>query len=114
MGDRALVARRLLYVIRATPISALPAGQRCCVNTALLWRSAMPSPYQIMIIEDERAVASMLVRAIQRQIPTIAVQTFVTGQEALTTYDRVGADLLVINHGLPDMAGSALIRMLRA
>ena len=71
-------------------------------------------PYQIIIVEDERAMADMLMRTIRRQVPRIAVQTFVTGQAALTAYDQVGADLLVVNYGLPDMVGSALIRRLRA
>jgi two-component system response regulator QseB len=42
------------------------------------------------------------------------VQTFGDGQDALNAYDQHGADLLLVNHGMPHLDGPALIRTLRA
>jgi len=74
----------------------------------------MQQSYTIIIAEDDAALASTLTRLILRHYPTAVVQTFGNGQEALDAYDRAGADLLLVNHGLPGMDGPTIIGTLRA
>jgi DNA-binding response OmpR family regulator len=74
----------------------------------------MQQPYQVIIAEDETALATLLERLILRYYPTARVQTFGNGRDALDAYDRAGADLLFVNHGTPELDGPSFIRLLRA
>ena len=56
----------------------------------------------------------MLIRLILRRYPNAVVQACGNGQEALATYDQAGADLLFVNHSMPEMDGPTLIRTVRA
>jgi DNA-binding response OmpR family regulator len=74
----------------------------------------MQQAYRIIIAEDDAALAFSLMRLILRHYPNAVVQTFDNGQEALDAYDRAGADLLLVSHGLPGMDGPTLIQTLLA
>jgi CheY-like chemotaxis protein len=70
--------------------------------------------YQIIIADDDTTLAALFARLILRCYPTSVVRTFANGQDALDNYDQTGADLLLINHGMPRMDGPTLIRIVRA
>ena len=74
----------------------------------------MHHAYRIIIAEDDAALASLLVRLILRRYPTAEIQAFGKGQDALDAYDQAGADLLLVNHGMPVMDGPTMIQILRA
>ena len=73
----------------------------------------MQQSYTIIIAEDDAALATMLTRLILRRYPTAVVRTFGNGQDALDAYDHAGADLLFVNHGMPDLDGLTMTRLLR-
>jgi len=73
----------------------------------------MAERHRIIIVEDEPALAELLVRLIMRHYPTALVTTFWSGQEALEAYTQQGADLLMVDRGVPGMDGLAMTQMLR-
>ncbi len=73
----------------------------------------MAQQYRIIIVEDEPTLAELLVRLIMRHYPTAQVTTFWSGQEALEAYTQQGADLLMIDRGVPGMDGLAMTQLLR-
>jgi two-component system response regulator RegX3 len=74
----------------------------------------MHNAYRIIIAEDDEDLASLLTRLILRRYPTAVLQSFGNGLEALAAYDHAGADLLFVDHRMPGMDGSTLIRTVRA
>jgi DNA-binding NarL/FixJ family response regulator len=75
---------------------------------------AMHNAYRIIIAEDDELVTSLLIRLILRRYPVAVIQAFGNGRAALAAYDQAGADLLLVNHGMPGMDGPTMIRILRA
>jgi CheY-like chemotaxis protein len=73
----------------------------------------MPERYRIIVVEDEPALAELLERLIKRRYPMALVTTFWSGQEALEAYRQQGADLLMVDRGVPGMDGLTMTRMLR-
>ena len=73
----------------------------------------MAEQYRIIIVEDEPTLAELLVRLIMRHYPTALVTTFWSGQEALEAYMQQGADLLMIDRGVPGMDGLTMTQLLR-
>jgi DNA-binding response OmpR family regulator len=74
----------------------------------------MSETYCIIIVDNDTALASMLTRLILRCYPTAVVQAFETAKDALVTHEAVAADLLFVDHHLPGMDGSTMIRIVRA
>jgi CheY-like chemotaxis protein len=74
----------------------------------------MQHAYRIIIAEDDDLVAALLVRLMLRRYPSAVIRAFGNGQDALDAYDQAGADLLLVNHGMPGMDGPTMIRILRA
>lgn len=74
----------------------------------------MCTSYRIMVIEDEPALSELLVRLILRRSPTAIIQAYWSGREALEAYDSTGADLLLIDRGVPGIDGITLTLLLRA
>jgi CheY-like chemotaxis protein len=74
----------------------------------------MQQAYRIIIAEDDELVASLLTRLMLRHYPAAVIQAFGNGQDALDAYDHAGADLLLVNHGMPGLDGPTMIRVLRA
>ena len=66
----------------------------------------------ILIIEDDRKINEL----IRRTLSMTGHQglTAFSGQEALSALERKGADLILLDIGLPDMDGFSLMRQLRA
>lgn len=73
----------------------------------------MAAQYRIIIVEDEAALAELLERLIKRRYPTALVTTFWSGQEALEAYTQQGADLLMVDRGVPGMDGITMTQILR-
>lgn len=66
---------------------------------------------RILLIEDEAAIADTVVYALQKEGYTVQWQSL--GQAGLAALDGEGADLLVLDVGLPDTDGFTLCRTLR-
>jgi DNA-binding response OmpR family regulator len=66
----------------------------------------------VLLAEDDQAIAGPLSRALHRE--GYEVQTVVDGGEALAAASAGGADLLVLDLGLPEMDGLEVCRRLRA
>ncbi|GAB3260637.1 response regulator [Chitinimonas naiadis] len=66
---------------------------------------------RILLIEDEASIADTVIYALQRE--GYAVQWHTLGKAGLAALDAEGADLLVLDVGLPDIDGFTLCRELR-
>ncbi len=66
---------------------------------------------RVLIIDDEPAIARVLRPALQGH--DFAVATAATGAEGLALVERFGPDLILLDLGLPDIDGLALLEQLR-
>ncbi|QDQ27098.1 two-component system response regulator CreB [Chitinimonas arctica] len=66
---------------------------------------------RILLIEDEVAIADTVVYALQREGFVVSWHTL--GRDGLAVLDSEGADLLVLDVGLPDISGFELFRQVR-
>src|SRR5690242_8356147 len=66
---------------------------------------------RVLIIDDEPAIARALRPALQGH--GFEVLTAVTGAEGLGELSRFGPDLILLDLGLPDMDGLAVLRSVR-
>jgi DNA-binding response OmpR family regulator len=67
---------------------------------------------RLLIIEDDLAIRTLLVRALRERGHAVATAT--TAMDGLQTALDDRPDLVVLDLGLPDVDGSELLRMLRA
>jgi CheY-like chemotaxis protein len=74
----------------------------------------MQAVYRMIIAHGDATLASLLTRLILRRYPTAVVQAFGNGRDALAAYEQGEDDLLFVNHRMPGMSGTTMIRMLRA
>lgn len=72
----------------------------------------MPGMARLLIIEDDLAIRTLLVRALRERGHAVATAT--TAMDGLQTALDDRPDLVVLDLGLPDVDGSELLRMLRA
>lgn len=72
----------------------------------------MPDPARILVVEDEQAIADTLLYALRSE--GYAARHCLLGQEALDALHDPGADLVVLDVGLPDLNGFEVCRRLRA
>jgi CheY-like chemotaxis protein len=68
----------------------------------------------IIIADDEEGILRLLKMAIEITFPSYTISTVNNGQKALQLYERSGADLIILNYGMPVMPGPDLARTLRA
>lgn len=66
----------------------------------------------VLLAEDDEAIAGPLSRALHRE--GYEVQTVIDGAQALASASTGGADLLVLDLGLPELDGLEVCRRLRA
>ncbi|WP_269531772.1 two-component system response regulator CreB [Chitinimonas sp. BJYL2] len=66
---------------------------------------------RILLIEDEAAIADAIVYALQRE--GYAMHWHSLGRDGLAALDADGAELLILDVGLPDMSGFDVCRTLR-
>jgi CheY-like chemotaxis protein len=78
-------------------------------------RISMDRPKQhFIIVDDDKDVRYFIRRVIQRRFPRVEIGEASDGVEALRLFEHGGADLMVIDHNLPLLSGTDLIRELRA
>lgn len=65
---------------------------------------------RVLIVDDERAIATALVRLLRQDLPGLDVEIAQSGAEALAIFDR--HELLVVDVGMPGMSGPELVRRL--
>lgn len=65
---------------------------------------------RVLIVDDERAIATSLVRLLRQDLPGLDVEIAQSGAEALAIFDR--HELLVVDVGMPGMSGPELVRRL--
>ncbi len=74
----------------------------------------MNIPYHIIIADDTDSMRGILARIIARTYPSVRISAVANGQEALSIFEREGADLIVTNNRMQQMDGLSLIRTLRS
>ncbi|AHF03854.1 histidine kinase [Marichromatium purpuratum 984] len=68
-----------------------------------------------LIVEDDQSIGPLLVQLIRRLWPQAVVEHCVDGRSALDAWRRHGgADLVLLDWGLPDTTGTALLKTIRA
>lgn len=67
-----------------------------------------------IIADDDHDLRFFVRRILQREFPAAKISEAANGEEALQLYDTDGADLMVIDHQIPFLNGTELIRKLRA
>ena len=70
--------------------------------------------YRFIVADDDPDSRYFVRRILLKQYPDAQVAEAADGEEALELYDREGADLMVIDHMIPFLNGTDLIRKLRA
>ena len=73
----------------------------------------MTTAPHILIANDHHAIRGTLARAVALLYPSALITAVTNGAEALATYVRQGADLLITDGNMPMMGGIDLIRALR-
>lgn len=67
-----------------------------------------------IVVDDDKDVRYFIRRVIQRRFPRSEIVEAADGLEALRLYETKCADLMVIDHNLPSLSGTDVIRELRA
>jgi two-component system, OmpR family, response regulator RegX3 len=67
---------------------------------------------RVLVVEDEESFSDALSYMLRREGYEVDVAT--TGPEALTAFDRTGADLVLLDLMLPGLSGTEVCRELRA
>ncbi|HET6173789.1 MAG TPA: response regulator transcription factor [Gaiellales bacterium] len=68
--------------------------------------------YSLLLAEDDAGLRDLLVRGLREE--DFAVEAVATGSELLRAFDARGADLLILDIGLPDADGRDVCATLRA
>jgi len=66
---------------------------------------------RVLVVEDEESFSDALSYMLRKEGFEVSVAT--TGTEALTEYERSGADIVLLDLMLPEMSGSEVCRQLR-
>jgi CheY-like chemotaxis protein len=75
----------------------------------------MDRPKQhFILVDDDKDVRYFMRRVIQRRFTRVDITEASDGLEALRLYEAGGADLMIIDHNLPSLSGTDLVRELRA
>ncbi|MFC7537233.1 response regulator transcription factor [Sphingomonas sp. GCM10030256] len=65
----------------------------------------------VLLVDDDPQIVRAIVPALE--VSGLSVKVTSTGQEAIDQVDATGWDALIVDLGLPDMDGKAVIRHLR-
>ncbi|MFT6407849.1 MAG: DNA-binding response OmpR family regulator [Arenicella sp.] len=66
---------------------------------------------KLLLIEDDKTLASALSRALSNE--GFVVESSLTGQGGLDALSNFGADIVILDLGLPDIDGTSVLRKLR-
>src|SRR5689334_21813528 len=69
--------------------------------------------YHFIVADDDHELRFFVRRILLKEYPDATVSEAANGEEALELYNRAGADLMVIDHMIPFLNGTDLIRELR-
>lgn len=67
----------------------------------------------ILIADDNPSIRSLLIRLIRRTTPHARIMDVETGQAALEAWQRQHPDLIILDHGLPDINGCQVLHQLK-
>lgn len=67
----------------------------------------------ILIADDNPSIRSLLVRLIRRTTPHARITDVETGHEALEVWQRQHPNLVILDHGLPDINGCEVLHQLK-
>lgn len=73
----------------------------------------IPSPIDIIVVDDHPTVRSGLVKSLPLKGNIRVAAEAATGQEALSMVTRISAHLLLLDFSLPGLSGVALIRYIK-
>jgi two-component system, OmpR family, response regulator RegX3 len=88
--------------------SSLPNGSRAGSSRQLRKDSTLA---RVLVVEDEEAYSDALSYMLRREGFEVSVAA--TGTDALTEFDRTGADIVLLDLMLPEMSGTEVCRQLR-
>jgi two-component system response regulator RegX3 len=88
--------------------SSLPNGSRAGTSRQLRKDSTLA---RVLVVEDEEAYSDALSYMLRREGFEVSVAA--TGTDALTEFDRTGADIVLLDLMLPEMSGTEVCRQLR-
>ncbi len=74
----------------------------------------MRSLRHILVVAADYAVRTLVRRTIFRTCSAVTVSAVENEHDALSAYERVGADVIITNHEPSELDGVALIRAIRA
>ena len=80
------------------------------VPSELLAPSGRPT---VVLVEDDPAYLSAMVRTIKREIREIDVVQAATGMDGLLEIGRVNPDLVILDYGLPDLNAVQVVQRLQ-
>ena len=66
---------------------------------------------RVLVVEDEESISDPLSYMLRREGFEVSIAA--TGTEALTEFDRTGADIVLLDLMLPEMSGTEVCRQLR-
>ena len=67
----------------------------------------------ILIVEDDPDIIEVIALCLETQWPAVILLKAGTGATGLSTFAMVGADLVILDLGLPDMDGLEVCRQIR-
>src|SRR5690348_2254915 len=88
--------------------SSLPNGSRAGASRHVRKDSTLA---RVLVVEDEEAYSDALSYMLRREGFEVSVAA--TGTDALTEFDRTGADIVLLDLMLPEMSGTEVCRQLR-
>jgi DNA-binding NtrC family response regulator len=72
------------------------------------------SQHRFTIADDDSDALFLMSRMVERLYPHSSISMFSNAEDALAHIRDTGTDILITNHGMGDMTGAELIRLLRA
>jgi CheY-like chemotaxis protein len=69
--------------------------------------------FKFIIVDDEKAARYLIRHVIEEHYPSANISEAADGEAALQLYDKYGADLMVIDHHMPFLSGTELVKTLR-
>lgn len=70
--------------------------------------------YHIIIADDTNSVRGLIARVVARTYAAVQIAAVADGRDALTLFEREGADLIITNNEMVSMSGLQLITELRS
>ena len=106
-GHRTPTGRRR---VAAADLAEFLRAHGMAVPAELLAPSERPT---VVLVEDDPAYLSAMVRTMKREIPGIEVVQAATGMDGLIEIGRVNPDLVVLDYALPDLNAVQLVERLK-